>query len=339
MYEFSLSRMHFEVTAQCNLKCTHCYTESGPHEKHRNVLTLDQYKAVARDAYALGARYAQVIGGEPAMWIDTPNLLIYLREIGFDSIEYYSNLTLLPKKVLDALHQTQASVAFTLMSHKPEIHDAITLAPGSWHATVENVKTIVKTNAVRASTTAFPHTADDIEETVRFLKDLGVYEVRVDRVRSVGRALEVRMSMPGDPSAQRSLEALAEQLCGACVEGSAYVSVSGDLHFCGFAREKILGNVLTQRLSEVISSGLFSESHQALKMAFSSRTVASSPRCSPEANYCPPGACGPIRCGPCGPTKVELGGSPRCSPEANYCPPGPCGPVKIEMQEGVSVQA
>src|ERR1700751_3694037 len=60
-----LNFLWLELTNRCNLKGVHCYTESGPQTGDRDLLTTDDYLSVMNQAYALGCRKMQFIGGEP----------------------------------------------------------------------------------------------------------------------------------------------------------------------------------------------------------------------------------------------------------------------------------
>jgi MoaA/NifB/PqqE/SkfB family radical SAM enzyme len=308
MNPLSLNFLQLEVTAQCNLRCTHCYAESDSHSKHRNALTLQHYKDIAAEAFSLGTRSVQLIGGEPAIWPGTSELLYFLKALGYNKIEYYSNFTILPTKVAAALRETAADLAVTVMSHRSDVHDGITQRSGSWGATIANIRLMSPTNYIRASVNVFPDVEEPVELTVQFLRSLGITDIRVDRVREVGRARASDAVL--ETKGTRPVPELVMQLCGACVTGSAYVAASGDVHFCGFSREISLGNVLAMPLAEILGSDRFISTHGELKQAFAVR--------SKDIVACHPSA--------------------RCNPESDYCPPGPCGPRRIEMEstEGIN---
>ena len=293
---FALSFLQLEVTAQCNLRCVHCYSESSPSAKKRNRLSLQDYVAAANDAFALGCRSVQIIGGEPAMWPHTVELLDTLSAMGYEDIEYYSNLTLLPERLLAALRRTQARIAFALMSKNPEVHDSLTTQIGSWHATVQNARRLVQESQIRAAITAFPDHERDIDATISFARSLGVYHVNIDRVREVGRGRGETSKEP------RELSSFVSELCGRCASGSIYIAASGDIHFCAFSRELPAGSLLSARLKDVVSSNGFQIAHRSLSDALKksiSVDATCNPGCSPN---CGPG-CNP-NCGPaCSPSR------------------------------------
>ena len=66
-------------------------------------------------------------------------------------------------------------VQITLESHKPDVHDAMTNAVGSWKETVEGIQNAVQSQIyVSTNTTLSKHNAADFLTTVDYIKALGV---------------------------------------------------------------------------------------------------------------------------------------------------------------------
>jgi uncharacterized radical SAM superfamily Fe-S cluster-containing enzyme len=81
----TLDFLWLELTNRCNLRCVHCYTESHPHSGDRDVLTTQDYERLMRQAYDLGCRKVQFIGGEPQLNRDFQKLLVTANTIGLSS--------------------------------------------------------------------------------------------------------------------------------------------------------------------------------------------------------------------------------------------------------------
>ena len=75
MHGEGLQFLWLELTNRCNLRCVHCYTDSHPGSGHRDRLTTEDLESVLRQAYALGCRSVQFIGGEPQLYRDFRRLL------------------------------------------------------------------------------------------------------------------------------------------------------------------------------------------------------------------------------------------------------------------------
>jgi MoaA/NifB/PqqE/SkfB family radical SAM enzyme len=74
--------LSLELTNRCNLKCVHCYTESTPESGDDDLMSADNYESVMLQAYALGCRVVQFIGGEAQLSPDFYRLLKKAKSIG-----------------------------------------------------------------------------------------------------------------------------------------------------------------------------------------------------------------------------------------------------------------
>ncbi len=70
----------WNVTRTCNLRCTHCYSDSAP-EKY-DELSFDEGRALLDDLAAYGVPAVLLSGGEPLARRDTLELAAYARSLG-----------------------------------------------------------------------------------------------------------------------------------------------------------------------------------------------------------------------------------------------------------------
>src|SRR6516165_7403770 len=95
-----LSFLWLEITAKCNLFCTHCYADSGPQGELYGDMTYSDWTRVLNEAAELGCRSVQFIGGEPTMHPRLEDLVDQANHRGFEFIEVYTNVTRLGGKLL-----------------------------------------------------------------------------------------------------------------------------------------------------------------------------------------------------------------------------------------------
>src|SRR5262249_19633520 len=86
-----LNFIWLEVTGKCNLRCVHCYAESGPQRQVHEYMTPRRWEVVLEQAAELGCRAVQFIGGEPTMYPGLAPLIERARRIGFGTVEVYTN--------------------------------------------------------------------------------------------------------------------------------------------------------------------------------------------------------------------------------------------------------
>lgn len=76
----------FELSPVCNFSCKMCYvrkTQKEVQESPRSILTLDDWRRIARDAKKAGTLYLLLTGGEPLLWPDFWTLYEELVDMGF----------------------------------------------------------------------------------------------------------------------------------------------------------------------------------------------------------------------------------------------------------------
>jgi MoaA/NifB/PqqE/SkfB family radical SAM enzyme len=244
-----LDFLWLELTNRCNLRCVHCYTESSPHTADRDLLTTDDYLSVMDQAYALGCRRMQFIGGEPQLNRDFHRLLVASKAIGFEFVEVFTNLTRLDEETVRFARSAGVCFATSVYSDKPEVHQAVTRNAASHARTITNLKRLINSDVVtRAAVIEIDQEPAEIDRTTRFLTDLGVRHVRASRVRAFGRGAEL-VPHPTQMS----------ELCGHCWSGRLCVAPDGDVYPCVMARQWPVGNVLDTPLAHVVRSAALEE--------------------------------------------------------------------------------
>lgn len=239
-----LDFLWLELTNRCNLQCVHCYTESHPYSADRDLLTTADYQSIMLEAYELGCRKVQFIGGEPQLFHDFPLLLMKAKEIGFEFIEVFSNLTHLSDDVVQFSAANDIRFATSVYSSIPSEHDAITKVRSSFSRTISNLRTLVAHGLqTRAGIIAIHQSEQSIRNTRQFLVDLGVTQVGVSPIRAFGRG-----------EAVLSQQAQLTDLCGNCWNEKLCVAPDGIVYPCVMARQWPVGNLRETPLQSIVGS-------------------------------------------------------------------------------------
>lgn len=208
-----LDFLWLELTSRCNLECVHCYTDSGPHRGENDRLGRQDYERLIDEAFDLGCRRVQFIGGEPQLNPDLEHLARHARRRGYVLIEVYSNLTRLDERLADLACEGSVCFATSVYSHDASRHDAITRRKHSHARTVANIgRLVAKGVTVRAGVIVVDQEDAHVEQTVGFLRGLGVASIGVDRMRPYGRGM-----------ASERVESAVAGLCGHCWAGKLCV--------------------------------------------------------------------------------------------------------------------
>lgn len=118
---FRQRTVQIHPTLTCNLRCAHCYSNSGPGE--RSVLDVQTLCAVLSDAASLGYETVAISGGEPLLYPALVQVLAHAKTCGLRTT-LTTNGTLLTEKRLAPLHGLLDLMAISL-DGPPAVHNAV----------------------------------------------------------------------------------------------------------------------------------------------------------------------------------------------------------------------
>jgi MoaA/NifB/PqqE/SkfB family radical SAM enzyme len=125
-------------------------------------------------------------------------------------IEVYTNLVSIKPGLWDIFQQNHVSLATSFYTAKPALHEQLTQGHHSFQRTVANIKYALALGLPLRVGVIDIHSDQEVQEGQRFLRDLGVTQIGIDTVRSVGRGSNlVQVKRP------------EHALCGACTRGKA----------------------------------------------------------------------------------------------------------------------
>jgi radical SAM protein with 4Fe4S-binding SPASM domain len=257
----------FEVTASCNLKCIHCYASSNQDNILKEVMTQKDWERVIEESYALGCRRLQFIGGEP-LCIGGDNLLGLIQKaknVGYDFIEVYTNCIMMNKKILEFFWKNKIAIATSIYGSNAKVHDLITQQSGSFDKTIETIKEIVKLKlSLRVGIIEMRQNTENIKETVKFLRRIGVQRIKIDTVRPSGRGCSQDLLDSNLINKQKRKAPLFSK-CSLtdfqkahyghnCFSDKICITANGNILPCIMERNIVLGNILQAPLHEIIYS-------------------------------------------------------------------------------------
>jgi AdoMet-dependent heme synthase len=128
--------VQLDLTYRCNERCVHCYLD---HDDHGEMTTAE-IKHLLDEMAEAGVFILTLSGGE-----------IFLRKDFFEILEHARQLTFCIKLKTNAImiHEREAarirdlgveSIQISIYSHRPEVHDAITLVPGSLKRSLDAIR-------------------------------------------------------------------------------------------------------------------------------------------------------------------------------------------------------
>jgi MoaA/NifB/PqqE/SkfB family radical SAM enzyme len=319
-----IAHLWLELTAKCNLSCTHCYSESSPGLPLVTSMKLTDWKKILNDSANKGCKSIQLIGGEPLLHPNIREIIEHARSLSFETIEVFTNATFINDLHLSLFKENDIKVATSFYSYNPETHDAITNTKNSYQKTIQGIIKIIASGIkLRVAIIQMDINHHDIEMSKSLLRCLGVRNITVDRERSVGRG----------KNNVHEKSSILDDVCGNCWNGRLCVTSNGDVFPCIMSRSTKVGNALQSDIAEILETNKLFEFRKNIKELFSFNTPYLAAGCGPDHdNHCGPdhnSNCGPDHdhCGPDHDTHCGPDHSTQCGPDHN-CGPGnvSCGP-------------
>lgn len=231
--EYDLDFLTLELTRACNLKCTHCYSESSPSIPLKGKMELKDWKKVIYEGSTMGCKNIQFIGGEATIHPNISDLIVYAHSIGYQIIDLYTNGTYFPQHLKEIFKRFNVSLAFSVYSDNPLVHDLITNLTGSFEKTIRNIIWAINQKLkVRVGIIEMESNRGSVEQTKSFLYELGVEQLESDYVRGVGRGCN-----------EKQAHDYINELCGECVHNRLCITSSGEIYPCVFSRLWTIGNI------------------------------------------------------------------------------------------------
>ena len=120
--------LQLDLTYRCNERCVHCYLD---HEDHGEMTTAEIKDLFDQMAEA-GVFVLTLSGGEIFVRKDFFEILEYARLDRQFCVKLKTNALMIREREAARLREIGVeSIQISIYSHKPEVHDAITLVPGS----------------------------------------------------------------------------------------------------------------------------------------------------------------------------------------------------------------
>lgn len=182
-----LDSINILITNACNLKCKHCYLESGKCMK--NELTGQDWIDVLEQARKLGAFELNVSGGEPLLHKDFCYLAEYIASVPTFNANLNTNGTLIREKHLLVIKRAFNSVQISLDDFSSKEHDFFRGRQGSFKNSIRAIKQLVacdiETNVAFTLNQKNSRSLNDIAD---LCEGIGVTTLNIGLIANIGRA-------------------------------------------------------------------------------------------------------------------------------------------------------
>lgn len=164
----------FELTPLCNLDCKMCYVHLEKEQmRGAQLLTVDQWKNIMKQAVDNGMMYARLTGGECLTYPGFKELYLYLRSMGVET-GILTNGVLLDQEMVDFLKENKpAGIQITLYGASEEGYERVT-GRRQFAAVMQNIRRVMDAGIPLNVVTTPSEFMTDGEEIVRLMHAMGM---------------------------------------------------------------------------------------------------------------------------------------------------------------------
>ena len=271
--------LSWNVTRECNLKCSHCYINAAD-KKLEGELSTEEGKRLIDQICEISKPLLVLSGGEPLLRSDIYELIQYGSSKGL-KMGLGSNGVLIDDVVAKKLKVSGiTTVSISLDSHIAAQHDDFRGVVGCWEKAVNAIKVLRANNIlVQVNTTLTHDNYGQIDDIMRFSESIGVENFHLFFLVPTGRGVKIDDISPQKyenmitntfakvskhrlnvrPSCAPQFMRIAQKMgldmrqwIRGCIAGMYYCRIypNGDITPCPYLPIK-LGNVCEQSFKEI----------------------------------------------------------------------------------------
>ncbi|HZQ94432.1 MAG TPA: radical SAM protein [Candidatus Sulfotelmatobacter sp.] len=128
--------VQLDLTYRCNERCVHCYLDHRDHGE----MTTPEIKRLLDEMADAGVFILTLSGGEIFLRKDFFEIVEHARRLMF-CVKLKTNAVLIGKREAARLRELAIeAIQVSIYSHRPEVHDGITLVPGSLKRSLDAIR-------------------------------------------------------------------------------------------------------------------------------------------------------------------------------------------------------
>ena len=256
----------FEITNRCNLRCKHCYNDSGA--KRDDELTFEEIKKAVDTFADIGVLNVVLSGGEPLLHPRIFDIIKYIRSKPMSCI-IFTNGTLITEEIVKKFKELSlVSVAISLDGATPKTNDSFRGIPGSFEKTVNGINMLQEAGIpVRINVCLHRGILDEIDDLLGLFKEWEITDYSVAPAAYTGRLQEPDFVITPEEykmvlrrlkeyesakGAKNELPFVPQSInCGAGMN-SLTIRSNGSITLCSpFPDELSLGDIRTDSLADI----------------------------------------------------------------------------------------
>lgn len=177
----------WEITAQCNLSCPHCYSAAAkrPHDE----LTMEECRQTIEAMSRIGVGMIGWTGGEPLLCEELEELMIYAGERNIKSSITTNGVLLDEARILSLKKAGISSIQISIDGATPEVHHRMRLTTDEEFSKIIEAIHLSKKHNIKLfiATLVGQENLDDAREMIEMVRREGLERIRFCGFTPVGR--------------------------------------------------------------------------------------------------------------------------------------------------------
>ena len=197
----------WNITRACNLRCIHCYNDSG-NDKAQDELSTREAEEVLRDLAGFGVPSVLFSGGEPLMRKDLFELLDCARELGLRTV-ISTNGTLITSNIAHLLKRHGASYVGVSLDGIGQVNDTFRGVDGAFDRAVQGIKNCCEVGIrVGLRLTLTRRNIQDLNALFDFLEEGGIERACFYHLVPSGRGSSITEENLSHPQSRQAIETI-----------------------------------------------------------------------------------------------------------------------------------
>ncbi len=244
-----LKNLMINITEKCNLTCKHCYITN----KNRVDFPIDELKRIIREFYELQGIKLVLTGGEPLLYSQLRDLLIFLKDLPLIKVLLSNGVLFTDNPEIRALLRDNYFEVFISIDGLKDTHNDFRDAK-CFQASIEGIKTLLKEGiTVSINTMVHRQNINEFDDMLELFKSLGTLKNWSIDIPTFDNTTPKSIRDKYEISAKEGGEILknygwgeyhsSESYDFACGPNIMAIDVLGVVTKCGFFYDESVGNV------------------------------------------------------------------------------------------------
>lgn len=184
--QIKIAGLYVELTSQCNLRCLHCYNESGASTHRIDEKSFRNIIKKIEDPMKVSVTLS---GGEPLLHPDLWKYIEILQQEGFGQILIITNATLITKEVAEKLKKYGVSMQVSLNGSCANIHEQL-CGTGNFEKTLAGLKELKAAgiNRILVRYMLAKFNSEDLVDFLTLMKSIGMTHIEIAVLTLLGRS-------------------------------------------------------------------------------------------------------------------------------------------------------